>query len=84
MFSAWSFYRITGTAVSIFRHRHPSAVGTYRVPGYPLVPLIFVAMSVTLVVATLIENPKVSLRGVAMILSGILFYFLFFRTDARA
>ncbi len=79
VFSAWIFYGITGAAVFIFRKRRVASENTYRVPGYPFVPAIFVAMAATLVVTTLIESPKESLFGVAMILSGIPFYFMFFR-----
>ena len=79
VFSAWIFYGITGAAIFVFRKRHVANSTIYRVPGYPWVPIIFIAMAITLVITTLIESPKESLIGVAMILSGIPFYFLFFR-----
>lgn len=79
VFSAWIFYGITGAAIFIFRKRSGSTNGIYQVPGYPWIPTIFIIMAITLVIATLVESPKESAIGVAMILSGIPFYYLFFR-----
>lgn len=81
VFSAWIFYGITGAAIFVFRKRKVTSANTFKVPGYPWVPAIFILMAVTLVINTLIESPKESLIGVAMILSGIPFYFLFFRHE---
>ncbi len=79
VFSAWIFYGITGAAVFIFRKRHVVAGESFRVPGYPWLPAVFVFMAASLVVTTLIESPKDSLIGMAMILTGVPFYFFFFR-----
>lgn len=84
VFSAWIFYGITGAAVFIFRKRQGPDIAAYKVPGYPWIPAIFVAMAATLVATTLIESPKESLIGVAMILSGIPFYLLLFRKRQNA
>lgn len=83
VFSAWIFYGMTGAAVFVFRNirnKNGHEQKTYQVPGYPWVPAVFVFMAVALVIATLFESPKESLIGIAMIISGIPFYFLFFRT----
>lgn len=80
VFSAWIFYGITGAAVFIVRRRDDMPTDTYRVPGYPWVPGIFVLMAATLVVTTLIESPKESMIGLGMFLTGIPFYFALFRT----
>lgn len=79
VFSAWIFYGITGAALFVFRKRHVTSQNTFRVPGYPWVPIIFILMAIVLVVNTLIESPKESLVGVVMIFSGLPFYYLFFR-----
>jgi APA family basic amino acid/polyamine antiporter len=77
VFSAWIFYGITGYAVIIFRKRGLSAGGEFRVPGYPYVPLIFVALAGVLVVTTLIESPRDSLIGIGLILTGAPAYYFF-------
>jgi len=41
----WSFFLLTGLSLFIFRFRCPSAPRPFRVPLYPVVPLIFLLVS---------------------------------------
>ncbi len=38
----WFFFLLTGIALFVLRFREPSARRPFRVPGYPIVPLVFV------------------------------------------
>ena len=68
--------------VFVFRSKRTDLKPSFRVPGYPWVPLLFVALAAALVVNTFVGAPRDSLIGLALILSGVPAYFLFFRESA--
>jgi len=56
---------------SIFRLRHKlSTAGTFRLPGYPIIPGIFIFVMTLFLVAALIYNPLDSMIGIALTLAG--------------
>ncbi|GET34878.1 amino acid permease [Prolixibacter bellariivorans] len=55
---------------------------TYRHPGYPYVPVIYVVTAVTMLVLTAIERPAESLIAIAVILVGIPAFLLFKNSNA--
>ena len=57
------------------RRKEPNLPRPYRVPGYPIVPLLFVATAGAIVVNTLIATPKESSIGLAFIALGIPVYY---------
>jgi APA family basic amino acid/polyamine antiporter len=69
-----SFLTVLG--VIVLRHRDPDLPRPYRVWGYPLTPLLFLAVSLFMMAYMLVERPKQSLAGVAMMLTGLLVYWL--------
>jgi basic amino acid/polyamine antiporter, APA family len=70
VFVDWIFFGLTAAAVFVLRRRRgPPA--TYRVPGYPVVPAIFVAMSAWFVASTLRSQPKQALAGGALLALGV-------------
>ena len=64
-------------AVMVLRRRLPQAPRPYRVPGYPLVPLLFVLVMVWIVISALITTPRESLATIVLILLGLPLYPLF-------
>jgi basic amino acid/polyamine antiporter, APA family len=76
IFSEWLFYMITSTTIFYYRRKQPVRT-TYRVWGYPLVPLLFVAAAAVLLYYSFIENLKNSLMGTLVILLGIPLYLIF-------
>lgn len=76
IFSEWLFYMITSTTIFYYRRKQPERT-TYRVWGYPLVPLLFVAAAAVLLYYSFIENLKNSLMGTLVILLGIPLYLIF-------
>ena len=50
---------------------------TAKVIGYPVLPYIIILFSLILVVNTFIVQPQQSLLGLALVLSGIPFYYYF-------
>jgi basic amino acid/polyamine antiporter, APA family len=67
-----SFLAVLG--VIVLRHRYPSLPRPYRLPGYPFVPLVFLAMTGFMLVHLVLERPLQSLAGLAMMLVGLAIY----------
>ena len=38
----WFFFMLSGAALFVLRHKHPQRTRGFRVPGYPVIPAIFV------------------------------------------
>jgi len=71
IFAEWLFYMIAGSTIFIFRQRDPQAARPYRMWGYPLVPVVFVAVAAALLCYTFKNDWPNSGYGVLVILSGI-------------
>jgi len=79
VFALWMFYALNAAGVIVLRLRRPGLPRPFRVPGYPIVPLVFVALGALLLVNTLIEAPLTSLFGVAVMTIGAVVYALAIR-----
>ena len=75
IFASWILYGMTAAAVIVLRIRRPDLVRPYRTLGYPLVPVLFVAGALVLLVSTAIDRPRESLMGIGLIVLGLPFYF---------
>ncbi len=75
IFAEWLFYMITATTIFYYRRTQPAAK-TYRVWGYPVVPVLFVGAAAVLLYYSYAENLKNSLLGTAVILLGVPLHFL--------
>lgn len=77
VFAGWIFYGLAGASVFVFRHRAPDAPRPFRVPGYPLTPLAFVASAVAIVGnAILTQDPGRTLLALGAVAVGVPVYFL--------
>jgi basic amino acid/polyamine antiporter, APA family len=83
IFAEWLFYMITATTIFVYRRRQPKAT-TYRVWGYPVVPVLFIAAAGVLLYYSYAENLKNSLLGTAVILLGIPLHFIWRPRQATA
>jgi basic amino acid/polyamine antiporter, APA family len=72
-----SFLAVLG--VIVLRFTQPALPRPYRVWGYPLTPLLFLAVSLFMMVYLVLERPLQSVAGAAMILAGLLIYVLSFK-----
>jgi APA family basic amino acid/polyamine antiporter len=64
----------SGAALLVLRHRQPQRMRSYRTPCYPLVPLLFVGSYLLVLVQIGLDQPRSSLLGVLMVLTGVPFY----------
>jgi basic amino acid/polyamine antiporter, APA family len=81
IFAAFVFYGATALGVFILRAKEPNAERPYKVWGYPFVPAIFILFCIGLVINTIISQPREAGIGLALILSGVPFYYYWTRND---
>lgn len=81
--SEWVFYALTASTVFVFRRRDPQAARPYRVNGYPVTPILFIAAAVLLIIFSFIEEPRNSIMGAGVILLGLPIYAWMRRVQRR-
>jgi APA family basic amino acid/polyamine antiporter len=74
MFAAWLFYGLAAGSLFVFRRTLADAPRPYRAFGYPLVPALFIAVTIWLIVNTFFARPGLALVGIAVMLAGLPFY----------
>lgn len=75
VFMDWVF--MTMAAVSIFYFRRKlGALEDYSVPWYPLTPIIFIFISSTFLIITLIHQPEQAIAGLVLLAIGVGVYYL--------
>jgi APA family basic amino acid/polyamine antiporter len=79
IFPSWILYAMTAASVIVLRRKLPAAKRPFRVPGYPVVPLLFVLVAGMLLYSTLLSSPRESGIGLAVIVAGLPFYFFWKR-----
>ncbi len=80
VFGDWIFFGLI--VATLFWYRRTSAgdrEGIFRMPGYPLLPALFVAIALFVVVSTLRSNPFNALLGAVLIGAGIPVYLVWKR-----
>ena len=86
IFCGWIFYGLAAATIFVYRKRIPASELTYRVPGYPWTPLLFIIAALVLVVNTLVNNlqtaPGRTLMALGVIALGLPAYFIW-RSRAR-
>jgi APA family basic amino acid/polyamine antiporter len=66
----WGFFLLVGVALFVLRAKEPEAPRPFRVPGYPVVPAIFVLMCGYLLYSSLIYHRTHALVGLAVLAIG--------------
>jgi APA family basic amino acid/polyamine antiporter len=79
MFAIITFSTLVVVAVFVLRVRMPEAPRPFKVPGYPLVPALFVAASAWMIWSVLMFGSLVNqaLAGLAIVATGIPAYLVF-------
>ncbi|MEG9438759.1 amino acid permease [Edaphobacter sp. HDX4] len=84
IFAEWFFYALTASTVFVFRRREPDIIRPYSVWGYPVLPLLFIAAAIVLLVFSFADQPRNSIIGTLIILCGIPLHFAFRRRSRVA
>lgn len=67
---------LTVLGVFVMRKREPNAKRPCKCWGYPYTPILFIALSLWMIIFTIIQNPMVALAGGGTILAGLVLYFV--------
>jgi len=81
IFGGWLMYALATAAVPILRRKEPDLERPFRVPGYPVVPAVFVVAAAVMTVSTILQRPRESLLGLGFIALGIPLYFFLRRAS---
>ncbi|HMA53643.1 MAG TPA: amino acid transporter, partial [Acidobacteriota bacterium] len=84
VFALLLFFAATGVAVFVLRRRAPATVRPYRTWGYPVVPLIFIAMSLAVFASIVASQPLKSLAGAGLLAAGLPVYLIWKGRGRRA
>lgn len=76
VFADWIFFGLTVAGLFVLRRRL-GRPGSFRTPGYPVLPAAFVLVAVAVVCSTIALAPLRSGVGALLLLAGIPFYYLF-------
>ncbi|MES2562045.1 MAG: amino acid permease [Pseudomonadota bacterium] len=66
----WGFFLLVGVALFVMRAKDPDAPRPFRVPGYPVVPAIFIAGCAYLLYSSLTYHGKHALVGLGVLAVG--------------
>ena len=73
------FFAMSTAALFVLRRRLPDARRPYRVWGYPLVPGLFLLVTIYLLINTVLATPLRAFGGIALIVVGLPLYEYFTR-----
>ncbi len=74
IFIIWLFYVMIFVAVFILRRRKPDIERPYKVPMYPIMPIIAILGGVYIIVNTIISQPMNAVLGIGITVLGIPVY----------
>ena len=81
IFAGFLFYGLL--AMALFKMKSNGTIKV-KVIGYPVIPAIIMLFSIALVINTVVTEPKQSLIGFALVLSGVFFYYYFSGKNKRS
>lgn len=83
IFVGWMFYGLAGASIFVFRRTRADAPRPFRVPGYPLTPLLFVLSAAAIVINAIFTQPiRQTLLGLGVVATGLPAY-LIWRSRSR-
>jgi APA family basic amino acid/polyamine antiporter len=68
----WFFFLLVGISLFILRYKEPNVERPFRVPLYPLTPIIFCCTSAYLLYSSIVYTGWGSLVGIGVLLAGVL------------
>lgn len=87
VFSCWIFYTLTFACVIVLRKKQPDAERKYKVPLYPVIPILAIASGLYVVISQLFlsgtKATMMSLASIAITLVGLPVYILVKKRGAK-
>jgi APA family basic amino acid/polyamine antiporter len=81
VFTGWIFYGLGAASIFVYRRKLPQAPRPFRVPGYPLTPLLFVIAAGAIVGNTFYAQPVRALVGIGIVLIGAPVYLMWHKSQ---
>lgn len=78
-FLDWIGLMFVGTTIFVFRKKRPDAERSYRAFGYPVTPIVFIAICVWFVGFTVVGSWEKALAGLFVVVMGLLAYKFYFK-----
>lgn len=83
VFMDWIFMTLAAVGLFLFRKRSKAKdPDGYKVPLYPIIPLIFIGISIWFLFSTLTGRPVQAVAGIVLMLIGLPVYYYFTRSKA--
>jgi APA family basic amino acid/polyamine antiporter len=76
IFAVLIFFTLTILAIFILRVKRPDIPRPYKAFGYPVIPLIYVLATITIMVILLIYKPDYTFPGLGIVILGIPVFYL--------
>lgn len=70
VFVGWIFYALGAASVIVLRYKRPDVPRPFRVPGYPVTPILFVLAAIAIVGNTIVTNPLQAAIGLGVVFLG--------------
>ncbi|CAM9708563.1 unnamed protein product, partial [Ectocarpus fasciculatus] len=74
--ASWMFYALTGFGVVILRRSAPDMPRPFRIPWYPIPPLVLCVVSIYIICNALLSSPLFTILALCFIASGIPIFYL--------
>lgn len=71
VFTAWIFYGLGALSVFVYRQKEPATTRPFKVPGYPVTPLLFVLSAAAIVINTVFTQPGRAAVGLGALAVGV-------------
>jgi len=87
VFADWIFFALTVSTIIVFRHTVPLSSRSplsFRAPGYPLLPVLFVAAAAAIVLSVVWADPESASRGALLVAAGIPLFYWFVTQKRKA
>jgi len=83
VFVGWIFYALAAASIFVYRKHVTETTRSYRTPGYPLTPILFISSALVLVLNTMVSQPLRCALGLGIVSLGVPAY-LFWRSKRRS
>lgn len=78
------FYILTISGIFVLRKKYPDVERTYKAPGYPVLPAIYILMAAAICVSLLVFRPLYTWPGLILVILGIPLYYILLRQKQKA
>ncbi|WP_103661504.1 APC family permease [Lactobacillus sp. HT06-2] len=83
VFVMWTFTTMLSIAVFILRKREPELKRPFKVPWYPVIPLVSIVGGIFIIVSTIINQFFLSLIGIGLTIFGLPIYYYKQKQNAK-